>query len=808
MIRSLPTSTYTWVQAHTKHMQVWSLQFVAFGILVILLVVNILMWPISSLGYEEDAATGSITFVEVNSPAAQAGLQVGDKIVTLYGLSWNDVVHHWNLLSLAEPWSTTVHMRVERMYTQIPLVFVVRPPDSAFQLMKASMFVLALLCWITGYVLGIIRRHEVAGGTTAALFWLTMSSLFSLYTFAAFASLPLYACLEWAILTLFIPFGIYTHIQFPARPRSARTQHLARMALLITCLGTSAIIGGAVLVWQPTLIVLIDTLYNLLSVAVCVCFIGSGIVLYSTYRSMRIAHIRRQIRLIGTACFVVASAWLVLVVVPEFLGDHPFINDTQAALLTGLIPLAYLASGTIPNLYRVDRVAMRIGAAVTALTALAFMGMIVLPLTHPHTVTDTFWLVLAAVALYRPMYRLARQIFPLHHHFDRTYEAMERATTQFTTTLDLHALVTMLHDGVCESFHHPTFAFYMAVIEDSTTLQQMRQENLPALPITIPPGALTTALMQHHTILEARVLHRLLATTSLTLDEQTAMQCPNVALWCPLYQHSQLLGVLTIGPDPNLDPYHATDFHELQRLLAAASLAFTNSVAYQQQCAAEATIRQLYVKLQQAQDETASAIARELHDEVINVNVLLNIQSIQKLRVFAGTSPWQKELDILLESERTVAQSLRMICEQLHPTGIDDPLGLASSLRIQIERMQTTWDGVCHLNVVGTPIPIPAFQQREAVRITREALANAVKHAQATTITTTLRYPAQPDGFVEVVVADDGRSAQAVILKPGHWGIRNMYESARTAGGTIIVQHPLDGGTVLIFQFLVRDGDV
>lgn len=108
----------------------------------------------------------------------------------------------------------------------------------------------------------------------------------------------------------------------------------------------------------------------------------------------------------------------------------------------------------------------------------------------------------------------------------------------------------------------------------------MRQVGLPTLPSTIPAGTLTTAFTQHQAILEARVLHKLLATRSLTLVEQAALHCSDIALWCPLYQHDHVLGMAVIGPDPNLDPYHATDMHELQRLLAAASLAFTNSAVY------------------------------------------------------------------------------------------------------------------------------------------------------------------------------------------------------------------------------------
>jgi len=54
-----------------------------------------------------------------------------------------------------------------------------------------------------------------------------------------------------------------------------------------------------------------------------------------------------------------------------------------------------------------------------------------------------------------------------------------------------------------------------------------------------------------------------------------------------------------------------------------------------------------------------------------------------------------------------------MICEHLHPTGIDDPLGLSAVLRMQMGKMQAIWSGMCHFVVEHAPCPIAAQTQHE-----------------------------------------------------------------------------------------------
>jgi signal transduction histidine kinase len=128
-------------------------------------------------------------------------------------------------------------------------------------------------------------------------------------------------------------------------------------------------------------------------------------------------------------------------------------------------------------------------------------------------------------------------------------------------------------------------------------------------------------------------------------------------------------------------------------------------------------------------------------------------------------------------------------------------MGLPGVLRGLTERVRAIWPGFCQLQVEGQPLPIDPAIQLEMYRIAREALANAVKHAEATTITVQLQYPVWPSQMLALKISDNGRSGRPIQPKSGHWGIRNMHESARAAGGSLAFEQVFGGGTSVVVTF-------
>jgi signal transduction histidine kinase len=108
-----------------------------------------------------------------------------------------------------------------------------------------------------------------------------------------------------------------------------------------------------------------------------------------------------------------------------------------------------------------------------------------------------------------------------------------------------------------------------------------------------------------------------------------------------------------------------------------------------------------------------------------------------------------------------------------------------------------------HLDVVGVADLTPD-RADDALRIAQESLSNALRHAEASTITVSLERDAV---LTELVVEDDGLGrAHGSARSGGGVGLRSMQERAERLGGAVSVRDRLGGGTVVTLRFPTRDG--
>lgn len=103
----------------------------------------------------------------------------------------------------------------------------------------------------------------------------------------------------------------------------------------------------------------------------------------------------------------------------------------------------------------------------------------------------------------------------------------------------------------------------------------------------------------------------------------------------------------------------------------------------------------------------------------------------------------------------------------------------------------------------GTPVKLPPLIEDNLLRISQEAVTNAVKHARATRLSVEL---VTAPGSVTLAVSDDGSGIQSAA-RPGHFGLTGMGERAVRIGGKLEVTANSGGGTSVRVEVPLRNGN-
>jgi signal transduction histidine kinase len=186
-----------------------------------------------------------------------------------------------------------------------------------------------------------------------------------------------------------------------------------------------------------------------------------------------------------------------------------------------------------------------------------------------------------------------------------------------------------------------------------------------------------------------------------------------------------------------------------------------------------------------AREDERRRLRRDLHD---GVGPLLagQLLALDTMRV-TGNRP---ELLAHLEAQtRSAIGEVRRVAHDLRPALLDAG-GLPAALDSEAERLRVAGLPV-RLGVDLSGVTLPAAAEVAVLRIAQEALANVVRHADASTAQVTV---VVADGGLELVVADDGRGRGA---NPDGVGSVSMVERTQELGGTVTIEPGPHGGTVV-----------
>lgn len=201
--------------------------------------------------------------------------------------------------------------------------------------------------------------------------------------------------------------------------------------------------------------------------------------------------------------------------------------------------------------------------------------------------------------------------------------------------------------------------------------------------------------------------------------------------------------------------------------------------------------------LLRAQEEERQRIARELHDEPLQLVVSL-ARSLERFGD-SGSLPAALAGDLAAARDQTLdlAAMIRNVVRGLRPPALAQ-LGLIAALRGFLVAVSEVSGVHAHLDVVGDEARMPPDFELGAFRIAQEAVNNAVRHSGADQLRVTITLAA---GEIRLRVADNGRGFDPGALtrqpRADRFGLVGMRERASLLGGTLTVRSVATEGTLV-----------
>jgi signal transduction histidine kinase len=219
-----------------------------------------------------------------------------------------------------------------------------------------------------------------------------------------------------------------------------------------------------------------------------------------------------------------------------------------------------------------------------------------------------------------------------------------------------------------------------------------------------------------------------------------------------------------------------------QRLLAKAEQQAQDAIARR-----DALRGELLLRTVTAQEDERARLARELHDDTLQVLTAL-ATGLAGADQTVATDPEKAKAQLhqLSAMSSHSIEELRRLIVALRPSVLDD-MGLIPALRWYAQSKSQQMPDT-HIEVItgGAECRFSPPLETTLFRIAQEALANVERHAHASHVRILLKCA---DGWVHLTVEDDGRGFDPAAVKPASdksmrgWGLIGIRERVAMARG-------------------------
>jgi signal transduction histidine kinase len=245
---------------------------------------------------------------------------------------------------------------------------------------------------------------------------------------------------------------------------------------------------------------------------------------------------------------------------------------------------------------------------------------------------------------------------------------------------------------------------------------------------------------------------------------------------------TKLEDIAAIVHDPELDP------ELVEAAGAAARLALHNARLQADVRAQLGKVQESRRRIVTAGDEQRRRIERDLHDGAQQrlVALALELRLAQRELGASADPELERVLAAAVDELQLAVEELRELARGVHPAVLTEE-GLGPALESLAGRTPV------RVEIESTPDErLPAEIEAAAYFVACEAIANAVKHAQATTIRVSA---SRRNGTLVIEVEDDGIGG---ARENGGSGIRGLVDRVEAHGGTLRVDSEPGHGTRVV----------
>jgi PAS domain S-box-containing protein len=210
-------------------------------------------------------------------------------------------------------------------------------------------------------------------------------------------------------------------------------------------------------------------------------------------------------------------------------------------------------------------------------------------------------------------------------------------------------------------------------------------------------------------------------------------------------------------------------------------------------------LRHLSHGILQAQEEERMRISRDLHDEIVQTLVGINVQLAALTREAAGGASGFPQK--IARTQRLVEESVEKVhqfARNLRPTLLDD-LGLIPALHAFIKGFAKSTGIHAKLRAVAAVERLDTAKRTALFRVAQEVFTNVGRHARASRVEVDIQKLA---GCICMKITDDGKSFQVDRVMHGkggkHLGLLGMKERLEMVGGDFEIESEPGKGTTVM----------